>query len=104
MRDFAKAFYLSKAWRQTREYIFKRDCGLCVRCGSPGEIVHHKKHLTPKNINNPAISLNEDNLELLCRECHAIEHDGTPVTDSKLMFDKNGNLVRRERNREHECT
>ncbi len=95
MRDFAKAFYLSKIWRKTREYIFKRDCGLCVRCGSPGEIVHHKKHLTPQNINNPAITLNEDNLELLCRNCHALEHEGTLATDKELMFDKEGNLVKR---------
>lgn len=95
MREFAREFYKSKAWRQTREYIFKRDMGLCVRCGSPGEIVHHKKYLTPQNIDNPAISLSEDNLELLCRECHAIEHEGEQPTDSGLQFDSEGNLVER---------
>lgn len=97
MRSFAREFYLSKAWRQTREYIFKRDFGMCVRCGAPGEIVHHKVHLTPRNINNPNISLAEENLELLCRECHAIEHEGTLPTASGLMFDSSGNLVEREK-------
>lgn len=95
MRDFAKAFYHSKAWRQTRAFIFKRDSGLCVRCGRPGEIVHHKTHLTPKNIGNPAVSLGDDNLELLCRDCHAIEHTSDLPTDRALMFDENGDLVER---------
>ena len=98
MREFARKFYLSKAWRDTREYIYKRDMSLCVRCGKPGEIVHHKEYLTPKNIDNPSITLSEDNLELLCRECHAIEHEGEPATDGALMFDNVGNLVEREAN------
>lgn len=97
MKDFAKAFYASKSWRQTREYIFKRDMGLCARCGKPGEIVHHKVYLSPKNINNPDVTLSEDNLELLCRECHAIEHEGQLPTACDLMFDSNGNLVKREK-------
>lgn len=96
MREFAKAFYASKPWRDTRQYIYNRDMGLCVRCGRKGEIVHHKIYLTPQNINNPAITLSEDNLELLCRECHAIEHEGQPVTASGLVFDSEGNLVERE--------
>lgn len=96
MRAFAKKFYLSKAWRDTRAYIFTRDMGLCVRCGKPGEIVHHKIHLTPQNINDTDITLSEDNLELLCRECHAIEHEGQAVTAEGLMFDDEGNLVERK--------
>ena len=96
MRDFAKAFYLSKEWRKARAYIFDRDAGLCVRCGELGEIVHHKEHLTPENISNPEIALSEDNLELLCRECHALAHAGEPATDSGLTFDDEGNVVKRE--------
>lgn len=96
MRAFAKKFYLSKAWRDTRAYIFTRDMGLCVRCGKPGEIVHHKIHLTPQNINDTDITLSEDNLELLCRECHAIKHEGQAATAAGLMFDDEGNLVERK--------
>ena len=40
----------------------------------PGEEVHHKIRLTPENISNPAIALNWDNLELLCKKCHMEEH------------------------------
>ena len=96
MRAFAKDFYLSAAWRHKRAYIFKRDMGLCVRCGNPGEIVHHKIHLTPRNINDLSITLGEDNLELLCRECHAIEHGEVPPTATGLVFDSKGNLVEQE--------
>lgn len=95
MREFAKEFYRSPAWRVTRTRIFERDFGLCVRCGAPGEIVHHKTYLTPENISNPSISLSEENLELLCRNCHAIEHEGTSPTSDELCFDGDGNLVRR---------
>ena len=96
MRDFAKELYLSPLWKRIRAYIIKRDLGLCVRCGKPGEIVHHKVHLTPQNINDPDIALGEDNLELLCRECHAIEHQGESPTADGLCFDDQGNLVERE--------
>jgi 5-methylcytosine-specific restriction endonuclease McrA len=52
---------------------------LCERCYAkglivPGEEVHHKIRLTPENINDPAIALNWDNLELLCKNCHMEEH------------------------------
>ncbi len=93
MREFAKDFYQSPAWRRAREYILRRDAGLCVRCGAIGEIVHHKTHLTPGNINDPEISLGEDNLETLCRSCHAIAHGAEPATIEGLAFDENGNLV-----------
>ena len=95
MKDFAKEFYQSKAWRDTRRFVFDRDFHLCVRCGKPGEIVHHKIYLTPQNINDPQISLNPDNLETLCRNCHAAEHEGDLPTDKELTFDENGDLIER---------
>lgn len=96
MRKFARAFYFSPEWRRARAYVFVRDAGLCVRCGAPGEIVHHKTHLTPENISDPMIALGEDNLELLCRDCHAIAHTALPPIAEGLMFDEDGNVVKRE--------
>lgn len=93
MRAFAKAFYESPAWRSTRAYIIKRDAGLCVRCGAPGVIVHHKRELTPANIDDPMIALNENNLETLCRSCHAIAHGATPPIAEGLAFDEFGNII-----------
>ena len=39
-----------------------------------GEIVHHKIYIGYKNIYNPNVTLNFNNLELLCRDCHNKEH------------------------------
>lgn len=97
MRDFAKDFYQSKAWKKTRRFVFERDLGLCCRCGKPGEIVHHKIYLTPQNIDDPSVSLNVDNLETLCRDCHAAEHEGELPTDRGLTFDENGDLIERSK-------
>lgn len=79
MKEFAKGFYKSAAWKRCRAAYAKAAGGLCERCLSkglynPGEIVHHKTELTPDNINNPAIALSWDNLELVCRNCHAELH------------------------------
>lgn len=79
MREFAEGFYKSKTWQKCRDGFVKQKRGLCERClerglYKPGEIVHHKTHITPENINDPDITLNWDNLMLLCRECHADAH------------------------------
>ena len=80
-REFAKRFYRSHAWTDTRNAYLKAAGGICERCYRdrglivPGEIVHHIIPLTPDNINNAAISLSFDNLELVCRDCHAEIHD-----------------------------
>jgi len=107
-RDFSRAFYHSKEWKLTREYILKRDNYLCNKCGMPAQEVHHKIHLTPDNINDIAISLNPSNLVSLCKECHFKEHyrdkaDGhrTKPKDTELdtelyVFDEFGQLIRKQ--------
>jgi 5-methylcytosine-specific restriction endonuclease McrA len=74
-QEWAKAFYNSANWQRLRRaYIASRiliDGGTCEECGKePGEIVHHKIILTQENIKNFDISLNRDNLEFVCKECH----------------------------------
>ena len=96
-RDFSKKFYNSKEWAKCREAFKQSKHGICERCGMPGEEVHHKIYLTPDNINNPYITLNWDNLELLCSSCHSKEHMSKyDVVRDDVMFDKNGNLIRSE--------
>ena len=78
-RDFAKAFYRSKAWEICRAGYISYRRGLCEDClangiYTPGDTVHHIIELTPDNINDPEISLSWDNLRLVCRDCHAKEH------------------------------
>lgn len=94
-REFAIPFYNSKQWRDCRKvYRAKRrsiDGGMCERCREePGLEVHHKIWLTPENINDVNISLNWDNLELLCEACHNREHF---CKDDGFSFDENGDLI-----------
>ena len=79
-KAFAKKFYSSKAWQACRNEYAKRKgflCENCLRHGiyRPGVIVHHMIEITPDNIEHPEIVLNFDNLELLCRDCHAEVHE-----------------------------
>lgn len=105
-RDFSRSFYRSSEWKNMRSYICKRDKYLCVKCGMPGEEVHHIIHLSPKNIENPEITLNEKNLILLCKNCHFNEHKGEhgngrkakeKEESSEYEFDSNGFLVEKKK-------
>ncbi|HAX04012.1 MAG: hypothetical protein A2Y45_05135 [Tenericutes bacterium GWC2_34_14] len=83
-------FYKSPAWFAARELKIVSVNSLCERCGHVGIEVHHKERLTVDNVNDSSISLNQENLELLCRECHNREHKRF----SKInRFDKLGNMV-----------
>lgn len=104
-RDFSRQFYKSKEWKQTREYVLKRDNYLCQHCNAPAQEVHHKKKLTPENIHDLSICLNPDNLISLCKDCHFKEHyqdkaEGHRTKPKeheldidKYEFDENGFLV-----------
>ena len=79
-KEFSVKFYKSNAWRECRNAYAAHRGHLCEECLrrnvlSLGEIVHHKIVLTPENVNDPSITLNWDNLELLCRQCHSEVHD-----------------------------
>lgn len=79
MKDFAAAFYKSKAWQSCRASYLAKVGGLCEIClakgiYTPAEIVHHKIEITPSNINDPNVTLSWDNLQAVCRECHAVQH------------------------------
>lgn len=99
-KDFSKSFYASKRWKVCRKSYISSVHGLCEEClrngkYKPGLILHHKITLTPDNINDPYITLNFDNLEYLCQECHNIEHYSNGILREGLMFDENGDVVER---------
>lgn len=96
MKEYAKSFYKSDAWRRARKVVIARSNGLCERCMAaglhkPGYIVHHKTYITPGNIDDPNITLNVDNLEYVCEDCHNKEHKGKG--SKRYRFDSNGNLL-----------
>lgn len=80
MKEYAARYYKSRDWQACRLAYMKKVGGLCEICLKngrivPGVIVHHKVHITPDNIECPEITMNFDNLELVCRDCHAAEHN-----------------------------
>ena len=95
MKEWARSFYNSQAWHNCRNAYVKQAGGLCERCLRkglvvPGEIVHHKIHLTPQNISDPNVALNPDNLELLCRDDHADEH---ARLKKRYVIDEDGRVI-----------
>jgi 5-methylcytosine-specific restriction endonuclease McrA len=87
-------FYKSDSWRAARELKIVTVNGLCERCGAIGIEVHHKNRLSIHNVNDTAISLSQDNLELLCRDCHNKEHKRF---SKEVKFDNEGNLINPEK-------
>lgn len=83
-------FYKSKEWQKTRQSYIAYKNGKCERCPSAGVIVHHKVYITAQNVHDPEITLNFDNLELLCRKCHNKEHFADEID---YKFDEEGNLI-----------
>ena len=93
MREFAKHFYRSSAWKKCRASYISTVHGLCERCGAGGKIVHHKIYLSERNIHDVSVTLNHENLELLCQECHNAEHMGKLPIAEGLTFDSYGNVL-----------
>jgi 5-methylcytosine-specific restriction protein A len=101
--EWKDRFYNSDAWKHCRAAYVAMQCGQCERCKQefeqgrrtldeihPGVIVHHKIYLNAQNVKDPKVSLNFDNLELLCSFHHNREHHGEPP---RYRFDRSGNII-----------
>jgi len=91
--DYSKRFYHSKEWKKLAEYIRASRHYTCEECGEYGTEVHHIIAITPDNIDDPNITLNEHNLELLCKECHDAKRKIDKDINEGLRFDPNGNII-----------
>lgn len=97
-KEYAKSFYKSRAWKKCRDGYMKSKYYICEKCGKPAAIVHHKRFITPMNINDPSITLSWDNLQALCADCHSQIHNRKhQITTKESKFDENGNLIKSPR-------
>ena len=101
-RSIDDRFYRTPRWKQCRvAYIKHRqsiDGGLCEICHrNVGRIVHHRIHLTKDLLDNPDICYGFGNLELVCLDCHNIEHGyyAAPI-GTQYDFDPDGNPIPRD--------
>jgi len=105
-------FYHSKAWKQAKNEIWYRQNLLCNRCHRPvyvdglsmyvpkekrlKGIVHHKEYITDENIYDDNITLNIDNFEGLCIDCHNEEHFKLDTLRDGYVFDEYGQLKKKD--------
>lgn len=86
-------FYSSAAWLQFSSMIREQRFHICELCGRPNAAeVHHLIHLTKENVNTPAVSLNADNVMLLCKHCHYSVHARGKYRARRSFFDAFGNI------------
>ena len=91
--DVIRKFYKSDKWKIARAIKIASANGICQECNkNPGTEVHHIIHLTPNNICDPTITVNQENLKLLCNECHNKVHCRFQGK-SKYYFDEEGNFL-----------
>jgi 5-methylcytosine-specific restriction endonuclease McrA len=72
-REWQYRFYNSKEWKELRQQV--RDakrmrCDMCGKLIRGRSITDHIIEITPYNREDVSITLNADNLRLLCIECH----------------------------------
>ena len=89
-------FYKSKQWEKFRMNFINSSLNdegelICSCCGKfivakYDTIVHHKIELTDANVNNFNISLNPENVEVICFKCHNKEHKRFGFEGKKQVY------------------
>ena len=106
-----KEFYHSKAWKQVRLNVWLKQNLLCAVCHKPvyvdgisdyipkenrrTGIVHHIEELNNTNVYDDNITLNEDNLVGVCKDCHEAIHHQDIAKRNEYDFDEYGNLIKK---------
>lgn len=78
MLDKIHRFYLSKAYKDLSYLLKLKSEGRCSECGRTFAIeklrTHHIIELTLANIDDVNITLNPENIKVVCHGCHNKEH------------------------------
>lgn len=76
--DPIHAFYCRKDYLDLAQACKIKSGGVCSKCGGVFDISelrpHHKVELTLDNIDDVNVTLNPDNIEVLCHDCHNAAH------------------------------
>lgn len=105
MREIRKKAYSSTEWRKIRNTYIKQH-PLCEECLSKGRItpaqdVHHIKSPFKTGEINWNLLLDYDNLQALCKQCHAEHHNKEqgykPISDiindlDRLLNEDSGDI------------
>ena len=71
--DPIHAFYCRKDYLDLAQACKIKSGGVCAKCGGVFDIAelrpHHKVELTLDNIDDVNVTLNPDNIEVLCHDC-----------------------------------
>ena len=72
------AYYCRKDYLDLAQACKIKSGGVCAKCGGVFDISelrpHHKVELTLDNIDDVNVTLNPDNIEVLCHDCHNAVH------------------------------
>lgn len=76
--DPIHAFYCRKDYLDLAQACKIKSGGVCAKCDGVFDISelrpHHKVELTLDNIDDVNVTLNPDNIEVLCHDCHNAAH------------------------------
>lgn len=68
----------SPPWKRIREYVMRRDRGVCRSCGGTASEVHHASYTTATLFGNPKNKVHKAAMTIrlfaLCRGCHERIH------------------------------
>ena len=86
-----RSFYTSEEWGTLRLLLIAERRNKCQKCGkiiprSIDIIGHHIIELTPENVQDRTISLNPDNILLVCSDCHNKIHNRFGYVPSKGVY------------------
>lgn len=100
-RSIDQDFYNSPIWRKCAKAYLRRVGGLCEIClkngvYAPANIVHHKKHLNRKNMNEPSVAYNFDNLQAVCIAHHNEIHKAGTRKGKRWEVDNVGHIIIKE--------
>ncbi|MTK74006.1 HNH endonuclease, partial [Turicibacter sanguinis] len=94
------SFYKSDKWIKFRLAYIGEHNPICADCQkfiieSKGLHLHHIEELTLENVNDANVSLNPDNIVILCHDCHNKRHQrfGYGYGNRKTKWDKGVYLV-----------